>query len=140
MWNKYLYGEQIKILAKASVIPASSLLFEMKVCFQLFFIFPCSAIDPLQHWFLFIPSPVCTSNRFKFNSFPVNISSRFNMRPSTKIPPFITWKENRIIQSEDLDKFTSNCILLHLESNSTKKNCTCPATIMVKKIIKFTIS
>ena len=86
---EYLYRKKIKNLTKAPVISAFSLLLEMKVCLQLLFVLPCSAIDPLQHWFLFITSPVSTSNGLKFNSFSVDFSSIFHMRPRTEIPPFI---------------------------------------------------
>ena len=71
----HLYRKQIKILTKASVITAFSLLFEVKVSLQLFFILPSSAVDPLQHWFLLISPPVSPSNRFKFNSSSVDFSS-----------------------------------------------------------------
>lgn len=69
------------------------LLFKVKICFQLFFRLPCCAIDSLKHWFIFISSPVSSSNRFKFNSIPVYISSGINMWSSTKVPPFITCKK-----------------------------------------------
>ena len=75
------------------MITTFCLLFKVKICFQLFFRLPCCAIDSLKHWFIFISSPVSSSNRFKFNSIPVYISSRINMWSSTKVPPFITCKK-----------------------------------------------
>jgi len=90
--KRYLYRKQVKILTKTPVISPLSLFLEVKVCFQLIFIFPCCTVNPLEHWPIYIPSPVSTSNRFKLNSFPVNISGGFNMRPSTKIPPLISYK------------------------------------------------
>mmetsp|Transcript_3430 Transcript_3430/g.5672 ORF Transcript_3430/g.5672 Transcript_3430/m.5672 type:complete len:200 (-) Transcript_3430:294-893(-) len=60
------------------------------VCLQLLWILPCSSVNPLQHFTIFITTPVRTSNRLQINSFLRKLPRRFHVWASTKIPPFVS--------------------------------------------------
>mmetsp|Transcript_18403 Transcript_18403/g.36918 ORF Transcript_18403/g.36918 Transcript_18403/m.36918 type:complete len:320 (+) Transcript_18403:2456-3415(+) len=85
-----LNAKQVQLLSKHTMITFLCLFHSLLVCLQLLRILPCSSINPLQHFTLFITTPVRTRNRLQRNSFLRKLPCGLHVWASTKIPPFFS--------------------------------------------------
>mmetsp|Transcript_6181 Transcript_6181/g.12764 ORF Transcript_6181/g.12764 Transcript_6181/m.12764 type:complete len:327 (-) Transcript_6181:406-1386(-) len=97
----FLNGKEIELLSKHTVISLLGFLQHFLVLFELCRVFPSGGVNTLQHFAVFVPTPVGTSNTLQGQSLLRDLFGRFYVRTRTQIPPFISnvVKGNRLFQS-----------------------------------------
>mmetsp|Transcript_11062 Transcript_11062/g.32042 ORF Transcript_11062/g.32042 Transcript_11062/m.32042 type:complete len:219 (+) Transcript_11062:809-1465(+) len=86
----FLNGKEIQLFAEHTVISLLCLLQHFLVLFKLSWVFPSCGVNALQHFTIFISSPVGSCNTLQRQGFLRNFLRRFNVRSCAQIPPFIS--------------------------------------------------